>query len=168
MGLPCRTARTGFLLRRGVRMGRGRGCALCRRRMTASAQGCIAAVLVVFLACRTAETPRVSSQSAVFVVEVAGLERFRIELAEPERIAEADALLKSGGRAGVGGTLLARDGGFNAPYHWHLDPGTVRFSRARDGPRDTLPSDVEKNLDHWLHEVGTYSPWASRIVARER
>lgn len=101
-------------------------------------------------------------------MEVAGLERFRIKLVDPDRIVEASSLIASGTQAPIVGTLARGDGGFNAPYNWHLLSGSVLFMKARRLETDTLPSEVEQDLETWLRDLGEYSPWAARIVGRER
>ncbi len=128
----------------------------------------IAGALLLFAACGTVREQRMPSEPAVFVVEVAGIERFKIQLVDPKCIAEAKSLLESGGRASVVGVLRSGDGGFNAPYGWHLAPESIRFTRERNGLRDALPSEVEEGLEHWLQEDGLYCPWEGRLVARER
>ncbi len=103
---------------------------------------------------------------ARFVVEVAGSERFTLQLEDPERIAEAERHLASGRDGVIGGALAAGSGGFNAPYSWHLVPSTVQFPDVAIELCDGLPSHVEADLAYWLGTVGQYCPWSARIVAR--
>ena len=127
-----------------------------------------AGLLLLLFSCRSVESVEVLPARAVFVVEVAGLERFKVELHEAGLIAAATALLGSGERAGVAGDLVAGDGGFNPPYHWHLAPASVQFAMSRNETLDAMPSDVEEQIQHWLGDLKQYCPWASRIVAREK
>ena len=59
--------------------------------------------------------------------------------------------------------LRRGDGGFNAPWSWHLDPAETRFVEAAIEVCDGTPSYVEAHLA----EFPTYCPWGARIV-RER
>ena len=127
----------------------------------------LSCVLVSALACKQTASVEALPARARFVVEVAALERFRIELERSDQVARAQSLLESGERSCLIGELLPGDGGFNAPYQWHLSPATVRFTRDRRSYCDALPSEVEENADHWLRDVGEYGPWAARVVARE-
>lgn len=108
----------------------------------------------------------VESDSAVFVVEVAG-ERFRLQLTDPARVEEARRHLESGRTGVVAGELGRGDGGFNQPYGWHLVPITVRFPDAATEVCDGVPSHVQGDLDYWVDTVGRYCPWGARIVAEE-
>lgn len=125
-------------------------------------------LLTAIVACTSKSEIHADPVEAIFVVEVAGLERFRIKLVDPDRITEAQDLLTSGAQAPLVGMLANGDGGFNAPYTWHLVPKSVRFTKARRPASDALPSEVEQDLEHWLSELGEYSPWESRIVEREQ
>src|SRR4029077_3943361 len=54
-------------------------------------------------------------------------EVFQILLRNSDVIAQARALVGAGNRRIVAGTLAPGNGGFNAPWSWHLDPDTVAF-----------------------------------------
>lgn len=79
-----------------------------------------------------------------FVVEVAGAERFRLLLEDAARIAQAEALMAAGGKTVVLGELASGDGGFNAPFQWHLVPSTVEFPEAAIELCDGLPSHLNR------------------------
>lgn len=128
---------------------------------------CLLATALVFSSCRGPSGNMAKSGSAVFVVEVAAVERFRIEVGA-EHVAQAEALLKSGERACVLGEVVPGNGGINAPYNWHLRHVSIQFAKNRTASADALPGEVEEDLDKWLRDIVTYSPWASRIIARER
>lgn len=98
-----------------------------------------------------------------FVVAVAG-ESFvlRAQDAETIRLAREN-------RAGSNGCfpigpLRRGDGGFNAPWSWHLDPADVRMTEAAIEVCDGRPSYVE---DH-LGDYPTYCPWGARVMAELR
>ncbi len=104
---------------------------------------------------------------AVYEVEVAGQERFRIALETPAQIAAAEQRLAGGEEGVVYGVPVRGDGGFNAPYHWHLKPETVDFPDVTIEACSGRPrSDVEADLDYWIDTLGAYCPWGSRIVRR--
>lgn len=105
---------------------------------------------------------------AVFVVEVESGEQFRIMLRDEAQIAEAEALVGASAQKIVNGALLPGDGGFNAPWSWHMDPENVELADLTIELCDGRPSMVEADLDMWLGTVGRFCPWSSRIVAREK
>jgi hypothetical protein len=59
------------------------------------------------------------------------------------------------------GPLRAGDGGFNAPWPWHLDPAETRLVEAAIEVCDGTPSYVRAHLV----DFPTYCPWSARIVA---
>jgi hypothetical protein len=102
----------------------------------------------------------------VYEVDVVG-ERFRIALTDPQRIAEAEALIQSGTPRNVSGRLAAGDGGFNEPYSWHMLPGSVEFVDLSMEVCDGRPqSEVESDVPYWLNTVKVYCPWAATVVRR--
>ena len=103
---------------------------------------------------------------AIFEVEVTG-ERFRIRVDDPDQIAEAERLLQEGASSIVQGDLAHGDGGFNAPYRWHLRPETLHFPDMTTEVCSGRPqSDVEADPAYWVDTLGTYCPWGARIVER--
>lgn len=99
----------------------------------------------------------------------AGGETFRILTRDPAVIQEATALIGRGpGRRLVRGALRAGDGGFNAPWRWHLAPADVRFADLAVEVCDGCPHDIEGDLGYWLGNVGSYCPWSTEVLARER
>ena len=100
--------------------------------------------------------------SAEFVVAV-GAEQFVVRSTHaPTAALMREAL--GGRRSGFpAGPLRRGDGGFNAPWSWHLDPAETRFVEAAIEVCDGTPSYVEAHLA----EFPTYCPWGARIV-RER
>ena len=102
------------------------------------------------------------------VVEVAREERFRLLLEDADRIAEAERLMETGRVGVVMGSLVRGDGGFNAPFSWHLMPASVGFPDAAIELCDGRPSQVEENLDYWINTVQRFCPWSAQIVADDR
>jgi hypothetical protein len=93
-------------------------------------------------------------------------EVFQILLRDSDVIAQARALIGAGNRRIVAGSLVQGNGGFNAPWSWHLDPDTVRFPEVAIELCDGCPSDVEANGDSWA--LGSFCPWSSEIIAEQK
>ena len=93
-------------------------------------------------------------------------EVFRILLRDSETIAQARALAGAGNRRIVAGSLAQGNGGFNAPWSWHLDPDTVRFPEVAIELCDGCPSDVETNGGSWGN--GAFCPWSSEVIAEQK
>jgi hypothetical protein len=109
----------------------------------------------------------IEEKTAVFVIEVAGEEQFRLLLEDPEKIAEAKRFMESGRVGVIAGRLAAGDGGFNAPFSWHLVPASVEFPDVAIEVCDGRPSDVEADLDYWLNTVQQFCPWSAQIIAQD-
>jgi len=144
----------------------GKGAGTWSSLSTPSVLG-LAAITLFASSCWTTEASQSPFPSAIFLVEVGGDEQFRIEVTDPERIAEATGLIRNRTRASVHGDLVLGDGGYNVPYRWHLVPGSIQFGQDRLGQLVVLPSEVEENLGRWLREKQRYCPTAARIIARE-
>jgi hypothetical protein len=97
---------------------------------------------------------------ADFVVSVGG-ETFVLRTGDDETVRLARENLAGGNRRFPIGPLRAGDGGFNAPWSWHLDPAEVRMTEAAIELCDGLPSYVEAHRA----DFATYCPWAARVVA---
>lgn len=95
-------------------------------------------------------------------------ERFRVALRNPAEIARAEALRGRGPIGGVGGRLARGDGGFNAPWSWHLTPETTEFFEVSIEVCQGCPSFVEADLAYWVDTLGRYCPVGVEVVARER
>ena len=115
--------------------------------------------LLAGLACSSTSPDDASAQ---FEVDVVG-ERFVVRSTHPETIAQLREAV-AGRRGGFPiGPLRSGDGGFNAPWSWHLDPAETRLTEAAIEVCDGTPSYVEAHVS----DFPTYCPWAARIV-RER
>ena len=90
---------------------------------------------------------------------------FRILLRDSSVIAQARALVGAGSRRIVLGTLVRGNGGFNAPWNWHLDPDTVSLPEVAIELCDGCPSDVEASGVNY--GGGTFCPWTSEIIAEQ-
>jgi len=119
-----------------------------------------AASLVVAAGCSSSPAEP-SPSTAEFVLDVVG-ERFTIRTSDQETIALAEANRQGQNRHFPIGSLRPGNGGFNAPWTWHLDPSSVRFVEAAIEVCDGRPSFVESHQS----DYATYCPWAARVVAR--
>lgn len=116
----------------------------------------VACGLVVASCGTTDPTPA----SVDFVVAVAE-ERFVLRVTDPETIRLARESLAGRGGRFPAGPVGRGDGGFNAPWSWHLDPTETRLVEAAIEICDGRPSYVEAHLD----EFPTYCPWGAIVVA---
>lgn len=103
--------------------------------------------------------------AAVFEVEVSG-ETFLAVVTDTAEIRRFEERMESGEEGVVSGELRAGNGGFNAPWSWHLDPATVHAPDQSIELCDGRPSMVEGDLEYWLDTVGRFCPWGARVVAR--
>jgi hypothetical protein len=97
---------------------------------------------------------------ADFVVAV-GSEQFVLRVSGAETIRAARERLAGRGTGFPSGPVRPGDGGFNAPWSWHLDPAETRIVEVAIEVCDGTPSYVEAHLD----EFPTYCPWAAVIVS---
>lgn len=91
-------------------------------------------------------------------------ETYRVELATPELVAHATALLAGESVAAIPNGLVVRgDPGPNAPWSWHIDPDTFEFASATTEVCDGLPSFVERG------EITSpyFCPWSATVIAVE-
>lgn len=149
---------------------RGRSTLRSRRSRGMSALGLI--VLLSVLGCgggsSSPAAPQPPPEGAIFRVAVLD-ESFHILLQDPERIAEADALLVEGApRKTVAGRVRRGNGGFNQPWSWHLVPESVGFPEVCAEIYDGRPSFVEGDVGYWADEVMYFCPWSGQLVARVR
>jgi hypothetical protein len=134
-----------------------------RQELPVSAAGRTLAAMALLLplsACGS--DPRGASE---FLVAV-GEETFVMRTTRPEvaRLAQEN-LLGRDTRFPIG-PLLPGDGGFNAPWSWHLDPERVEMTEAAIEVCDGSPSYVEAHRADY--EAVGYCPWGGRVVAIRR
>jgi hypothetical protein len=110
------------------------------------------------------DDPAQSTEGRTFTVEVSG-EQFRVRVAGASNIAAFEARRESGVTGVINGELRAGDGGFNAPWSWHLDPETVHAPDITIELCDGRPSLVEADTAYWIRTVGRFCPWGARVVA---
>ena len=122
----------------------------------------IAAVVVVVAA--VAIVFAVTSQGArnpVATFQVVD-ETYKIELATPELVEHAEALLAGEDVAAIPNGIVVRDDpGPNAPWSWHIDPATLHFADMTIEVCDGLPSYVEDEIVT-SHQ---YCPWSAKVIS---
>jgi hypothetical protein len=125
-----------------------------------------AVLLAVLLSSACGDSPTEPTPAAVFRMRGPG-GVFRVGADNSEVIREGERLLATGEAVFAVGRPRAGDGGFNSPWHWHLDPGTLTFAVATIEACQTAPGGLEgPGLDYWIRFgqacVG------GRVEARER
>jgi hypothetical protein len=123
----------------------------------------IAALLSLSTAC--GEDPVGPESPPTFRVEVSG-EDFLVRVVDPDQVSALETRLANGSDGVISGALVSGDGGFNAPWSWHLDPGTVEVPDFAVEVCDGRPSMVEGDLSYWLDTVGRFCPWGATVVER--
>ena len=102
----------------------------------------------------------------MFTVEVAG-QRFKVKAEGAIAVAALNQRLQAGTEGVIHGRLVRGNGGFNSPWGWHLEPGTITAPDLAMELCDGEPSFVESELDYYLDSVKFYCPWGAKVVARD-
>jgi hypothetical protein len=97
--------------------------------------------------------------SVDFLVDVSG-ETFVLRSTDPETIRLARENIGGGNSRFPLGPLRDGDGGFNAPWTWHLDPAETRMVEVAIEVCDGRPSYVEGHQE----DFPTYCPWGARVL----
>ena len=104
-------------------------------------------------------------EGGTFIVAVSG-EQFRVRINNVALARRARRMLTGAEEQKiVVGQLDRGDGGFNAPYHWHMKPATISFADLTIELCDGRPSDVEGDIAYWVDTVKQYCPWGGAFVA---
>lgn len=117
---------------------------------------------LLLLACDSSTEP---DPPVRYRVEVSG-ETFVVEAVTAEQVAALEERLASGEEGVLSGELAAGDGGYNAPWSWHLVPETVEAPDLAIEVCDGRPSMVEEDLDYWLGTVERFCPWGATVIER--
>lgn len=89
-------------------------------------------------------------------------ETYRIELATPELVEHAEALLAGEEVARIPlGRVVRGETGVNTGWSWHIDPATLEFADVTIEVCDGLPSFVEEGIV----TSPDYCPWSAEIVS---
>jgi hypothetical protein len=124
----------------------------------------IVGALVLFaLGCGEATTPSLPSDASLFEIEVSG-EVFTVAVASASQVADLRARLQSGTRGVVMGNLAAGNGGFNAPWPWHMTLQSVATADLAIELCDGRPSMVSADLNYWIGTVKQFCPWGAKVV----
>jgi len=124
--------------------------------------GLVIAAGVLAVACGGPTAP--SPGTAEFLIEVVPGERFVLRTTHPDTIRLADENMRGLNGAFPLGPLRRGDGGFNAPWTWHLDPAETRLVDVAIEVCDGRPSYVERNQS----DYPTYCPWGAKVISRRR
>jgi len=112
-----------------------------------------------------ADTTSAPVTEPVFVIDVGG-QQFRVRVTDPASIADFEERRREAEAGIVAGPLRAGDGGFNAPWSWHLDPATVHVADVSIGLCGGTPAAVEADLEYWLNQVGDFCPAGARVIGQ--
>jgi hypothetical protein len=104
-----------------------------------------------------------SATIAEFVVQVVD-ETFVFRTSHPETIQLAVDNLEGRNNRFPSGPLRSGNGGFNAPWTWHLDPAETRLVELAIEVCDGRPSYVETHQP----EYAVYCPWGAKVIERRR
>ena len=92
-------------------------------------------------------------------------ETYRIELATPELVEHAEALLAGEPVAAIPlGRVVRGETSVNTGWSWHIDPATLEFADMTIEVCDGLPSFVEEEIV----TSPDYCPWSAQIIAIDR
>jgi hypothetical protein len=124
----------------------------------------VAAAALLLVACGSPTAP--APTGAEFLIEVVPVpgERFVLRTTDPDTIRLAEQNMRGLNIAFPLGPLRRGDGGFNAPWTWHMDPSETRLVEAAIEVCDGRPSYVERNQA----DYPTYCPWGARVISRRR
>lgn len=118
-------------------------------------------VLLAAIVVAACTSPTQPGSTADFIVDVDG-ERFVLRLNDAETIQLAEENRQGRNQRFPLGPVRPGDGGFNAPWTWHLDAAATRFVEVAIEVCDGRPSYVERNQG----DYATYCPWGARVVGR--
>jgi hypothetical protein len=96
-----------------------------------------------------------------FVVAVED-ETFVIRAQDPETMHLGLDVLNGRAQRFPIGPLVSGDGGFNAPWSWHIDPARMHLTEVAIEVCDGRPSYIEAHVDDYTRTG--YCPWSGRIV----
>jgi hypothetical protein len=90
-------------------------------------------------------------------------EPLTIALSDPAAREKAIALFHGAATGGIPiGKLICEPADYNAPWSFHVDPGTLRFSSGAIELCDAKPSYINENCAAF--GKGTYCPWGAKLI----
>lgn len=120
------------------------------------------ACAVLLAACGSSADGLRPQPAQEFILEVSG-ENFRIRTTDPAIATKLNQRRNSATRGVVSGRLIRGNGGFNAPWTWHLDPASIEVPDVSMELCDGRPSMVQGSIDYWVDTVRFYCPWGARV-----
>lgn len=123
----------------------------------------LACGITLLAGCDNSPTTGDEDDRDAFLVEVQG-EQFYVRATDPEAVAALKARQQSGEVSVVLGLVKQGDGGFNAPWSWHLDPASVEVADAAMELCDGRPSMVQKDVAKWMAGARVFCPWSAKVV----
>ena len=101
--------------------------------------------------------------AGLYATFAVGSETFHASITHPDGIAQARALWSGSSTASIpNAELVCSPESWNAPWHWHMRPETVRFAEATMEVCDGEPSFVEANCATF--GAGRYCPWSAQMT----
>lgn len=89
-------------------------------------------------------------------------ETFVVRAQDPDTIRLGFDVLNGRAQRFPIGSLVPGNGGFNAPWSWHVDPTSLRLTEVAIEVCDGRPSYVEAHVNEYAHTG--YCPWGGRII----
>lgn len=75
----------------------------------------------------------------------------QLRISNSQGLRQAEDLLQSGVAMWALGTPRRGDGGFNAPFTWHIDPATVTFAEVTIEACQVSAPMIADDLDYWIN-----------------
>lgn len=67
----------------------------------------------------------------------------------------------------LNGQISVGDGGFNSPWHWHVEDNNWDLVELSMEVCDGTPEMVEADVKYWVEVVGRYCPFSSFVLSEE-
>jgi hypothetical protein len=107
-----------------------------------------------------------AAATRTFVIQVS-TESFKIRVDTDAQAIALRSRMASGSVGVISGELVAGDGGFNAPWSWHLRPSTITVPDVAIELCDGRPSFVENDLSYWISTVRQFCPWGAKVMSEQ-
>jgi hypothetical protein len=112
-------------------------------------------------------TNRAFSTEAYFQFKDLDSNTFVVKLVDAYTIKEAREILTKKLKVHIMGTLEKSPVSYNAPWHYHLKPGTISFFEITSEACDATIKDVEGRLSEAVEEIlpeNFWCPWSSVLT----
>jgi hypothetical protein len=121
------------------------------------------AVTVASLVARCDGSPPTAPSRNLFAIRACN-EIFRVRIDDDSVARQAADLVGKGNRKIICGIVRTGDGGFNAPWPWHLDPASIVFTDVTPEIYDGCPRGAENRAGSL---VSSLCPWTTEVIRRE-